>query len=114
MLHILILNYRKKVRGPMLDKWVELPRHPADLARDLDELKVIDSHDYAIADSRSDLNGLSACISPSDSIGELNELAGILQRGDYDRPALESYIRLKQPTVQELLILFESQNMKVY
>lgn len=110
MLHILILNYRKKVRGPMLDKWVELPRHPADLARDLDELTVTDSRDYAIADSKSDLDSLSACISPSDSIGELNALAGILQRGDYDRLALESYIRLKQPALQDILIFLESQN----
>lgn len=92
-----------------MDKWVELPQSPVNLARVLKELKVTDSRHYAIADSKSDLYGLSNCISADDSLGELNEVARLLQCGRYDRERLETYLISKFPSVQEILVFLECQ-----
>ena len=114
MLHVLILNYRHQVRGPMLDVWAELPKRPAELAQDLKKIRVTDSRDYAISDSRSDIEGLTACISPCDSLAELNELAEHLQRGTIPAADLEAYIKAQRPTVQDLLMFIDNEKHSFY
>lgn len=106
MLHVLVCNYQEEVRGKLLDKWVELPKRPAELAKDLKEIKVTDSP-YAIADVRTDIYGLDTCISTCDSLGELNELAFALDSGAVELSALEAYIGAKHPSLQALLLFIE-------